>query len=213
VATTDAHGHWQRIWTAKAPDEVSWFEPLPRVSVAMIESLELPPDAPIIDVGGGASGLAGELLALGYRDVTVADISERALARAREALGARADMVDWVVADVRAADFGRRFRLWHDRAVFHFLVDEADRQRYLDVASRSLATGGHLIIATFGPDAPPTCSGLPVQRYAADELAEVFAPVAELVSDRLELHRTPRGKEQQFLYAGLRARAPGNTSM
>jgi SAM-dependent methyltransferase len=197
--------HWDRVWTSKDPDEVSWFERSPRTSLEMIEALALPADAPLIDVGGGAARLAGELLRRGYEDLTVADISDAALERARDALGADADEVDWVVADVRSHDFGRRFAVWHDRAVFHFVVDENDRHRYVEVLRRSLAPNGHSIIATFGPDGPARCSGLPVVRYRSEELAEAFSPVAGLVSDRLEVHETPSGSEQQFLYAHLEA--------
>jgi SAM-dependent methyltransferase len=205
MQTTETRRHWEGVWTSKQPEEVSWFESRPRVSLEMIEAVGLPLDAPILDVGGGASRLAAELVDRGYEDVTVADISEAALAEAREALGRDAERVNWVVADVTGHDFGRRFALWHDRAVFHFLIDEADRRRYLEVLQRSLAPGGHVLIATFGPDGPTSCSGLPVVRYGAEELAAMFAPVAKLVEHRLEVHRTPSGKDQQFLHAGLEA--------
>lgn len=166
----------------------------------MIASLALPLDAPIVDVGGGASGLARELLALGHSDITVIDISSKALERARE--GFRdADLVDWVVGDVREHDFGRRFALWHDRAVFHFMVSEDERNAYLATLERSVEKGGHLVIATFGPEGPERCSGLPVDRYSADDLAATLAEWAELESSRLEVHRTPSGATQQFLFA------------
>jgi SAM-dependent methyltransferase len=206
MALANAQEYWERLWTSKDPWEVSWFEASPRRSVEMIEALALPPDAPIIDVGGGASRLAGELLRRGYEDLTVADISHAALEKARSSLGAEATKVKWVVADVRSHDFGRRFAAWHDRAVFHFLVDEHDRDSYLAVLRRSLAPKGHAIIATFGPDGPTRCSGLPVARYSAGELAEAFSSVASLVSDRLEVHETPSGNRQQFLYAHLETR-------
>jgi SAM-dependent methyltransferase len=201
-----ASEHWRRVWATKAPQEVSWFEQTPSMSLAMIEGLALPKDAPIIDLGGGASGLAGELVRRGYTDVTVADISAAALATAGRALGAEADRVDWVVADGRSHDFGRRFAVWHDRAMFHFLTERVDRDRYLEVLERSLLPAGHVIIATFGPGGPTMCSGLPVVRYGADDLAALFAPAAKLVSDRHHVHETPSGKEQQFLYAHLEAR-------
>lgn len=196
----DARDHWERVYTEKRPDEVSWYEPLPRSSLAMIDALDLPLDAPIIDVGGGASRLAGELLARGHTDVTVADISQTALEQARKAL-ADPHLVDWVVADVRDHDFGRRFALWHDRAVFHFMVTPEDVEAYLATMRRSLQPGGHVLMATFGPDAPPRCSGLPVARFGPAELAETLG--YELVSSHLEDHHTPRGAQQQFLYAEL----------
>lgn len=206
MVSSDARRYWDQIWTSKDRHDVSWFEPSPRTSVEMIEALALPLDAPIVDVGGGASGLAAELLRRDYEDLTVADISAAALEQAQSALGPGAEGVNWVVADVRTHDFGRRFAVWHDRAAFHFLVDERDRNRYLAVLGRSLTPGGHAIIATFGPEGPTSCSGLPTARYSAEDLAEAFSPVASLVSDRLEVHETPSGKDQQFLYAYLRGR-------
>jgi len=197
--------HWKEVWTEKDPEEVSWFEATPGISLEMIDALELPAEAPILDVGGGASSLAAELLDRGHSDITVTDISGEALAREREALGERARDVEWLVADVRDHDLGRRFALWHDRALFHFMTDTGDREAYLATLARSVEPGGHLIVAGFGPDAPTTCSGLPVSRYAADELAQAFEGVGRLVSSRLELHRTPSGGEQQFLYALLAA--------
>jgi ubiquinone/menaquinone biosynthesis C-methylase UbiE len=168
----------------------------------MIATLALPLDAPIVDVGGGASGLARELLALGHSDITVIDISSRALERAREGFEG-ADRVEWVVGDVREHDFGRRFALWHDRAVFHFMVSEEDRNAYLATLERSVEPGGHLVIATFGPEGPERCSGLPVRRYSTDELAATIGDRVELESSQLEVHRTPSGATQQFLFAHL----------
>lgn len=197
--------HWQEVWTTKDRTEVSWFEAHPRRSVAMIDQLQLSLDAPIVDVGGGASGLAGELLARGYSDLTVADLSEAALETAKDALGAKRDAVTWVTADVRDHDFGRRFAVWHDRAVFHFLTNRADRSAYLETARRSMLPGGDLIVATFGPQGPTSCSGLPVLRYGADELRDAFEGVARLVDGDLHDHETPSGTTQQFLYAHLEA--------
>ena len=206
VEATETREHWDRVWSTKDPDEVSWFEPTPRTSLELIEALGLSADAPIIDIGGGASTLAGELLGLGFEDVTVADISDAALVTARERLGPDATKITWVVADVRQHDFGRRFALWHDRAVFHFLVDENDRRRYLEVLRSSVAPDGHIVIATFGPEGPTSCSGLPVVRYGPEELAAAVAPVIDLVAHRLVMHTTPSGKTQQFLYAELEPR-------
>ena len=169
----------------------------------MIEQLRLSSDAPILDVGGGASGLAGELLARGYSDLTVADLSRAALEIAKDALGAARDRVTWVAADVRDHDFGRRFAVWHDRAVFHFMTNAADRTAYLETVRKSLLPGGDLIVATFGPQGPTSCSGLPVVRYGVDDLRDSFAGVAKLVDSDLHDHETPSGTTQQFLYAHL----------
>jgi SAM-dependent methyltransferase len=200
-----AHGdrdHWERVYTDKEPGEVSWYQPVPHTSLAAIDRLGLSLHAPIIDVGGGASRLAEELLRRRHTDITVADISARALERAREGFG-DADRIHWVVADVRDHDFGRRFALWHDRAVFHFMVAPEDRDAYLATMRRSLAPGGHIVMATFGPDGPARCSGLPVSRYGPDELAATLGDPFRLVSSHLQDHNTPGGARQQFLYAEL----------
>ena len=195
--------HWKRIYTEKAPDAVSWFEAVPRASLAMIDELALPLDAPIADVGGGASHFAAELVDRGYTDLTVADISGEALERARDGFAA-ADRVTWVIADVRAHDFGRRFRLWHDRAVFQFMVSAENRRAYVATLERSLDRGGHAIVATFGPNGPTRCSGLPVARYGPRQLAAELGAGLDLVSSREVVHTTPAGTAQQFIYARLR---------
>jgi ubiquinone/menaquinone biosynthesis C-methylase UbiE len=197
--------HWDHIYVGKEPDAVSWFEPVPRSSLEVIDDLDLPLDAPILDVGGGASRLAAELARRGYSDITVADISSAALDRARAGFP-DADRVSWVVADVRSHDFGRRFGLWHDRAVFHFMVSAEDKRAYLATLERSIEPSGHVVMATFGPDGPTRCSGLPVARYGADALAAMIGERAELKSWHLEEHRTPSGVSQQFLFAHLSAR-------
>ncbi len=202
--TVDARSHWQDAYARKAPDEVSWFEEAPRESLALIESVAHARQAAIIDVGGGASRLAGRLLLRGYRDLTVADISAVALERARLEIGSGAGAVTWVETDVRDHDFGREFDLWHDRAVFHFMVEDTDRACYLETLSRSLRSGGRFVLATFGPDGPTRCSGLPVRRYGADELATVLGPGWTLESSHLQVHETPAGNEQQFQYSVFR---------
>jgi 2-polyprenyl-3-methyl-5-hydroxy-6-metoxy-1,4-benzoquinol methylase len=198
--------HWEEIYRQKAPDQVSWYEAMPRASLELIEDAAVARDAAILDLGGGASGLAGRLLEAGYADITVADISAAALERARSALGERATRIKWVQADVRDHDFGRTFDVWHDRAVLHFMVDPDDRDRYLDTLRGTLDATGHLIVAMFGPEGPTRCSGLPVSRYSEPEIRELL-PDFELVSSRLQVHHTPAGTPQQFLYAHLR-RAP-----
>ena len=196
-------GHWDRVYADKEPDRVSWYQAEPRSSLAVIDQLDLPLDAPLIDVGGGASHFAQRLVERGHTDVTVADISKRALERAREGFP-DSDRVEWVVADVRNHDFGRTFAVWHDRAVFHFMVTPEDREAYLATMRRSLQPDAHIVMATFGPDGPTRCSGLPTTRYGADDLAETVG--FRLVSSHLEDHRTPGGVTQQFLYASLTGR-------
>lgn len=198
--------HWDAAYTRKAPTEVSWFEPVPETSLALIEETSLGPDAAIIDVGGGAGHLARELRSRGYRDITVADISAAALDQARSNL-ARADAgVSFVEADVRDHDFGRQFDLWHDRALFHFMVDPIDRDAYLRTLRRSLRSAGFLILATFGPQGPEQCSGLPVCRYDATGIAPLLGGEFELLASKLHVHATPSRSEQQFHYGLFRRR-------
>jgi SAM-dependent methyltransferase len=195
--------HWERAHTERTADQVSWYEPLPQRSLKLIQATKLDHDASILDVGGGASSLAARLLATGYTDLTVADISPVALAHAQTELGASAARITWIEADIRTHDFGRCFDLWHDRAVFHFMVNPADRNRYLDVLHKTLRPGGHLILATFGPQGPTQCSGLPVDRYGADDVQRILGDNFELLSSTLATHRTPSGRSQQFHYAHL----------
>jgi len=177
--------------------------------LALIKEAAVPLDAAIVDVGGGKSKLAGLLVVAGYSDVTVADISGAALERARVELGAAADQVTWIEADVRSHDFARVFDLWHDRAVFHFMIEPADRDAYLAALRRTVAPGGHVVLATFGPGGPIECSGLPVARYGADELTDILGLGFELVSSRTEQHRTPGGHRQEFTYTQFQ---PATTS-
>jgi SAM-dependent methyltransferase len=195
--------HWEGAYAQRAPHQVSWYEPLPQRSLELIQAADVGHGAPILDVGGGASSLAAQLLSMGYTDITVADISPAALAYAKAELGGAAARVTWIEADVRAHDFGRRYDLWHDRAVFHFMVNPADREGYLDVLRRTLRPGGHLILATFGPEGPTQCSGLPVRRYSAEDVQHALGDDFELISSSLATHRTPSGASQQFLYAHL----------
>jgi len=201
--------HWENTYASKPTDKVSWYEPRPEHSLELIEATGVSRDAGILDVGGGASSLTAELLGMGYTDLTVADISHAALAHAKAELGSDASRITWVEADIRTHDFGRHYDLWHDRAVFHFMVSAVDRDGYLNVLRTALRPGGHLIIATFGPQGPTQCSGLPVKRYSAEELQRVLGEDFALASSSLAVHRTPSGASQQFLYAHL-LRRPGD---
>jgi SAM-dependent methyltransferase len=204
--------HWESTYTGKPVDQASWYEPQPQRSLDIIEATKLGHDAGILDVGGGASSLAARLLGLGYSDLTVADISPAALAHAQTELGSDAALINWVEADIRSHDFGRWYDLWHDRAVFHFMVDPADRDGYLHVLRKTLRPGGHLILATFGPQGPTQCSGLPIERYGAHEVQRAFGEDFELLSSTLADHHTPSGRSQQFHYAHLRRRANAVTT-
>ena len=195
-----AQAHWDGIYAQRDPTEVSWYEPAPELSLALIEQTGLGRNVAILDVGGGMSGLACALLRGGYSDITVAVISAVSQQAAGAALGAGSERVRWVQADVRVYDFGRRYDLWHDRAVFHFMVRTADRDAYLEALRRALRPGGHVVLATFGPDGPTRCSGLPVRRYDAGELLRLLGGEFHPVATRLHVHTTPSGERQQFLY-------------
>lgn len=200
----DSAAHWQRTYAEHQVGSLSWIEEAPGTSLELIAEAGLWSDAAVIDVGGGASRLAAELVERDYSDVTVADISSAALDRARADLGESARRVAWVESDVRHHDFGRRFDLWHDRAAFHFMVDAASRDDYLAVLGRSLKPGGHLILATFGPEGPTECSGLSVDRYDAAKISRTLGADFALISSRFVEHRTPSGRTQQFIYAHMR---------
>ncbi len=199
--------HWQRVWRARDEAEVSWFEQEPRTSLALIEACGLAPGDPIIDVGGGASRLVDALLQRGFRDLTVLDVAADALERARRRLGSAADEVHWLVADICAFHPPRRYRLWHDRAVFHFLTSPEDRAAYRRALEAGTTAGSWLVITTFAPDAPPRCSGLEVRRYDAEALAAEFAPTFVPVEARRQLHHTPAGRPQPFTWLRLRRSA------
>jgi SAM-dependent methyltransferase len=207
--SSESVGHWQRIYQTRSATQLSWYEPVPQASLDLIGATGLPVSAPIIDVGSGDSQLVDHLLDGGYSDVTVLDIAPAALERARARLGAAAARVDWIGVDVTSFRPLRRYALWHDRALFHFLVTPADRQKYLSVLTSALAPKGHLILATFGPQGPARCSGLAIQRYSEDDLGVLLGPSFQLRRHGLENHRTPTGRDQQFLWSWWQATASG----
>lgn len=202
--------HWENVYSQKSPDAVSWFRPRLDRSLALIAQAGLAPNSHIADIGGGASTLVDDLLALGTAKVSVADLSASALEHSKRRLGDDADKVTWVVGDATTRLFeDASVDLWHDRAVFHFLTGPEQRAAYLDHMARALrpsAHGAHVLLATFGPDGPERCSGLPVVRYSAAALAETLGPAFELVTEEAELHTTPWGSNQAFTYALFRRR-------
>ena len=204
--STESQSHWNRVYTTKATDAVSWYQTQPGISLELIAAANLPPDAPIIDVGGGASVLVDCLLAQGRSELSVLDISTAALARARARLGADAAKVCWIEADVREFAPPRRYDLWHDRAVFHFLTDPADRAAYMAVLRRSLNPRGHVVMATFALDGPARCSGLEVAHYDAASLHAEFGDDFAMLDSRRETHVTPSGATQKFTWVHLQLR-------
>ncbi len=199
--------HWETVYCNKLVDQVSWFQPHAETSLRLIESLCPDRAAHIRDVGAGASVLVDNLLDAGYRHLGVLDIAAPALEISKRRLGARAAQVDWRVGDVTTVALPEAsFDVWHDRAVFHFLTDAADRRRYVDQVLRAVRPGGHVIVATFGPDGPLQCSNLDVCRYAPDDLHGEFGAAFERLGHHAEVHRTPAGRDQAFVYCYCRRR-------
>lgn len=202
---SDQHRHWEDVYARKAATEVSWYEPVAERSLAFIESAAPERSASIIDVGGGASTLVDALVGRGYNDVTVLDIAEAALAQARKRLTPSAP-VTWIAADVTVWAPSRRWQVWHDRAVFHFLVERAQQDAYIAALTSATASGSTVIMATFALDGPERCSGLPVQRYSAQSLAARLGGDYRLIAEDRERHRTPTGSHQSFCWAVLERR-------
>jgi SAM-dependent methyltransferase len=193
--------HWEKVYQTKPADTVSWFQEHAERSLALIRSISDNKSASIIDVGGGASTLVDDLLTDGYADLSVLDLSSEALTVARNRLGFKGERVQWIVGDICKLDLpAQAYDIWHDRAVFHFLTDPADRHAYVNQVMKAVKPGGHVIVATFAPDGPEKCSGLPVQRYSPDGLHGEFGPAFELVEHASEAHKTPMGNIQHFIY-------------
>lgn len=204
--------HWERVYSTKATDAVSWFQPHADRSLRLIRESGVPRSAAIIDVGGGASTLVDDLLAQGYSNLTVLDLSAAALTAAKRRLGALSGRVQWVEANITRAELPPdAYDVWHDRAVFHFLTTEEERRAYVRTVLRSVKPAGHVIVATFAEDGPTQCSGLPVRRYGATELHAEFGEAFTLIRHEREAHHTPFGTVQQFLYCYCR-RSSGSAS-
>jgi SAM-dependent methyltransferase len=194
--------HWEAIYTQHAPEQRSWFRPHLERSLEWVERAAPDKASPILDVGAGASTLVDDLLARGWRDVTVLDISQAALDLSRERLGAAVATVQWICGDILSVPLSaQKYAVWHDRAVFHFLTDAQARRSYIRQLLHALRPGGHAILSTFGPDGPKKCSGLDVVRYDAASLTGELGAALELAESTLEDHRTPAGHRQQFLTA------------
>jgi SAM-dependent methyltransferase len=200
----DRQAHWQGVYTKRAENEVSWFQESPAPSIELIMQVGATHTSPIMDIGGGASRLADDLIDKGFEDVSVLDVSEAALRLAKARLGDRAARVDWIVADVTTWEPSRTYDIWHDRASFHFLTEEHDRTAYVKRLKQALKVGGHAIIATFALDGPERCSGLPVVRYDPESLGRILGPAFQLTNRREHRHATPWGTEQSFQFSVFR---------
>jgi cyclopropane fatty-acyl-phospholipid synthase-like methyltransferase len=197
----DRKQHWEQVYRQKPEDNLSWFQPRPDLSLELIHAASVRKTDAVIDVGGGTSRLVDYMLLEEFTDITVLDIAEQALRKVRARLADAAMQVHWVAADIARWQPDRKYRVWHDRAVFHFLTDPAERAAYRQNLQAALATGGTAIIASFAADGPERCSGLPVRRYSPGFLAAELGPGFRLIRHRDEAHRTPANKVQQFQYS------------
>jgi ubiquinone/menaquinone biosynthesis C-methylase UbiE len=201
MTALERQSHWQNVYQTKGERDVSWFQEVPAISLDLIHATGLSFDAPIIDIGGGASRLVDALVTEGFRSLSVLDVSEKALAASRERLGPGAKNVAWIVADVTAWRPDKSYDVWHDRAAFHFLTEPADRTAYAECVRSAVHPGGHVIIGTFAPDGPERCSGLPILRHDAASIGNVLGPSFKLIESRRHDHQTPGGSIQHFQFS------------
>ena len=202
VSKVDTKSHWERVYRTKAPTEVSWFRPHLETSIALVERVAVDRSAWIIDVGGGESTLVDDLITAGYVRVTVMDISRTAIEHSKKRLGSASSKAVWLIADVTNAELPEQaYDVWHDRAVFHFLTEREQRLAYVRQAVTAVKVGGHVIIGVFGPEGPVKCSGLDAVRYDVNSLQAEFGSRFRLIESVTELHQTPFGTTQQFLYS------------
>lgn len=196
--------HWEQIYSTKSLSEVSWYQPTPETSLSLIQSIGIPKDARIIDIGGGDSLLVDHLLDEGYSNLTVLDISEKAMHRAQKRLGDRSKMVNWIVSDVVSFKPEVEYDLWHDRATFHFLTDENEIGQYLLTANRGLSQKGYLVVGTFSENGPKKCSGIEVRQYSERSMTKHFQTYFERIKCILEDHLTPSGNIQNFIFCSFK---------
>jgi 2-polyprenyl-3-methyl-5-hydroxy-6-metoxy-1,4-benzoquinol methylase len=201
MASMDAKTHWENVYTTKEPEAVSWYRAHLETSLALVERAAHSHSASIIDIGAGESTLVDDLLARGYENITVLDVSPTALEVTKKRAGLFAERVKWIAADITQVQLeSLAYDVWHDRAVFHFLTSIEQRAAYVRSVARAVNSGGHVIVSTFGPEGPTKCSGLEVMRYDAESLHNEFGKRFRLEESLKELHHTPFGTAQQFLY-------------
>lgn len=202
IMSTNNKQHWENVYNNKQPHEVSWTQNVPTTSLELIASLNLPLDAAIIDIGGGDSHLVDNLLQQGYTDITVLDISGAALERAKKRLGDNADKINWIETDITDYKPNRKYHLWHDRAAFHFLTNEADKQQYINMVNNTV--DGYMIIGTFSDNGPKKCSGLDICQYSPSQMANTFAPAFSVLSTQTLDHTTPFNTTQNFTFCSFK---------
>jgi cyclopropane fatty-acyl-phospholipid synthase-like methyltransferase len=201
---TPSKPYWENVYSTKDTKKVGWFQPRPALTLSLMEELGIPKDATIVDIGGGDSYLADFLLADDYKNVTVLDISANAIEKAKLRLAEKSELPDWIVSDIREFEPHRQYNLWHDRAAFHFLTEEADIINYVETAKNGIIENGLMIIGTFSDKGPDTCSGLPVRQYALEELQQTFSPYFETVKKFNTDHITPSGLSQNYSFCIFR---------
>ncbi len=197
---SDRKEHWEQVYTNKSPLEVSWYQQEPAISLRLIQDSVLDHSQSILDVGGGASVLIDRLLDRGYKNLSVLDISNSALQHARDRLGEQSRQIEWFESDITEFVPPHSFACWHDRAVFHFLTDAEDRKKYIEILSRALQSGDHLVLAAFALDGPTMCSGLDIVQYSSEKISKELGEQFKLIEEVSELHITPAQKEQMFTY-------------
>ena len=204
---TSRKQYWEEVYKTKHPEEVGWYQPHPDVSLGFFDALEIPIQDSIIDVGGGDSHLCEFLLEKGYMDVSVLDISRNAIKRSQNRLQELSERIDWIIGDVTEYHHDRQFKVWHDRATFHFMHGVSDVEKYVSIAARTVEAGGYLIIGTFSERGPESCSGLPVKRYAISKLEQTFQPYFELIEAQNIDHVTPGGIIQNYNFCSFRRKS------
>lgn len=196
--------HWEKIYSTKALDEVGWFQKTPAISLELISYLKLPKTASIIDIGGGDSFLATKLLAMGYTDITVLDLSAKSIERAQNRLEKNANKIKWIVSDILNFKPEREYDCWHDRAAFHFLIEPSEIKKYVNISETTLASSGGLILGTFSTIGPKKCSGLDIQQYDNKSLSDTFERYFTLQKFLDHKHITPSGNTQNYIFGVLR---------
>ena len=198
--------HWENIYQTKDISTVSWYQPTPSTSLDLIAEMDLDKDAAIIDIGGGDSFLPDFLLKLGYTNISVLDISEKALENAKSRLGEDAEKIKWIVSDITKFSPTEKYDLWHDRAAFHFLTEEKEINEYVELVARALKQNAHLIVGTFSENGPTKCSGIDIKQYSKSELSELFSANFEKLHCENVNHKTPSGAIQNFTFCTFRRR-------
>ncbi len=198
--------HWENIYRNQTEKEVSWYQDVPSKSIELIAELKMSPDDAIIDVGGGDSHLVDHLLVKGFKFLTVLDISSVALDKTKERLGTNSKFVKFIASDITKFDPHEKYKLWHDRAAFHFLTSSEDVTTYLEIANRAITPGGYLIVSTFSKTGPEKCSGLPISQYSDENLKTLFEKYFTNIRCFEDAHKTPWGSNQNFVYCGFKKR-------